>query len=116
MPMMLVSRVVPVPSEFIMKISVSSPVVWGDRVFVVTSVSSDPKSEFYGQFPCPQLHTDWQGFDFWKIGNCSEQKALQFQSPTTQQQPPQEPAQIQLKSGPSEMKLYFPLPIYHLSS
>jgi hypothetical protein len=27
-------------------ISVSSPVVWGDRIFVVTSVSSDPKSEF----------------------------------------------------------------------
>ncbi len=27
-------------------ISVSSPVIWGDRVFVVTSISSDPKSEF----------------------------------------------------------------------
>jgi outer membrane protein assembly factor BamB len=27
-------------------ISDSSPVVWGDRVYVVTSISSDPKSEF----------------------------------------------------------------------
>ncbi len=27
-------------------ISVSSPVIWGDKVFLVTSVSSDPKSEF----------------------------------------------------------------------
>ncbi len=27
-------------------ISVSSPVVWGGKVFVVTSISSDPKSEF----------------------------------------------------------------------
>jgi outer membrane protein assembly factor BamB len=27
-------------------ISVSSPVVWGDRVFAVTSISADPKSEF----------------------------------------------------------------------
>lgn len=27
-------------------ISVSSPVVWGDRVYAVTSISSDPKSEF----------------------------------------------------------------------
>jgi len=27
-------------------LSVSSPVVWGDKVFVVTSISSDPKSEF----------------------------------------------------------------------
>ncbi len=27
-------------------LSVSSPIVWGDRVFVTTAVSSDPKSEF----------------------------------------------------------------------
>lgn len=27
-------------------ISVSSPVIWGDKVFLTTSVSSDPKSEF----------------------------------------------------------------------
>jgi outer membrane protein assembly factor BamB len=27
-------------------ISVSSPIIWGERVFVVTSISSDPKSEF----------------------------------------------------------------------
>ena len=27
-------------------ISVSSPVIWGDKVFLVTSVSSNPKSEF----------------------------------------------------------------------
>lgn len=27
-------------------ISVSSPVIWGDKVFLVTSISSDPKSEF----------------------------------------------------------------------
>jgi len=27
-------------------ISVSSPVVWGEKVFVVTSISADPKSEF----------------------------------------------------------------------
>src|SRR5512147_1290725 len=27
-------------------ISVSSPVVWGERVYAVTSISSNPKSEF----------------------------------------------------------------------